>query len=195
MKDKEVWRDIEGFKGKYQISSHGRVKSIARRVKSKASGYTRNQPEKLLSLKPTGSNGYPRVNLYKNEGVYPQSVHRLVAEHFVYNPDPVNYTYVNHDDGDRTNNHWSNLIWCTHQQNIQHSVDTGLYKCKGADNHQAKAVVNCRDEVFETIAEAAKKYSMKSTSGISATCRGLRESAGKYEDGTKIKWRYYEQSD
>ena len=195
MTDVEQWKDIKGFKGKYQISSHGRVKSLARRVKSKKSGYERDQPEKLLSLKPTGSNGYPRVNLYKNEEVYPWLVHRLVAEYFVGNPDPINYTYVNHDGGDRTNNHWSNLVWCTHQQNIQHSVDTGLYKCKGADNHQAKAIVNCRNEVFGTITEAAKKYGMKSVSGVSATCRGLRESAGKYGDGTKISWRYLEQSD
>src|SRR5690554_2338379 len=116
--DKEIWEDIKGFEGRYQISNHGRVKSLARVVTS-PKGYSRRQPEKIMSTKPTASHGYPNVNLYIDSKPTLTLVHRLVAEYFVDNPDPTIYKYVNHKDGNRTNNHWANLEWVTHKQNLQ----------------------------------------------------------------------------
>jgi len=188
--DKEVWKDIKGYIGIYQISNHGRVKSLSRTVVY-SNGNTRVQKERIMSIKPTASHKYPNVNLYSNKKPTLTLVHRLVAEYFVDNPNPSIYKYVNHKDGDRANNYYENLEWCTHKQNIQHSVNTGLYNCKGNNNHQAKSVVNCRGEVFGTVKEAADAYGMKSSSGVSAVCRGLRESSGTYKDGTRIKWKYH----
>ena len=68
------------------------------------------------------SNGYLIVTLDGKQ----LSVHRLVATHFL--PNPYNYSQVNHKDGNKLNNHYSNLEWCTEKQNIQHAFETGLRK-------------------------------------------------------------------
>jgi hypothetical protein len=66
---------------------------------------------------------------------------------------------------------------------------------KGAENNKARAVINCRGEIFITIQEASTKYGPKQFSNISANCRGVREFACRYEDGTPIKWEYYKGED
>ena len=68
------------------------------------------------------SNGYLIVTLDGKQ----LSVHRLVATHFL--PNPYNYSQVNHKDGNKLNNHYSNLEWCTAKQNMQHAFETGLRK-------------------------------------------------------------------
>lgn len=102
----EVWKDIVGFEGKYQVSNLGRVKSFAL-------GFP-----KILKGK-VQKNGYLLYNLSvsKNNIVYKKG-HRLVAEYFIPNPD--NKPYVNHIDGDKTNNHIDNLEWCTPAENNRH---------------------------------------------------------------------------
>ena len=73
-------------------------------------------------------NGYLHVHLHMEDGRDKQcGIHRLVAEHFI--PNPYHYEMVNHIDGDKTNNHVSNLEWCNAQQNMEHALKTGL--CKG----------------------------------------------------------------
>ena len=107
----EVWIDIVGFIGKYQISNYGRVKSIKRKYAG----------EKILKLQ-IDKDGYHRVSL-KNGKSYYLPVHRLVAQAFIPNPD--NLPCVNHKDENKLNNFvWinddgtvdlekSNLEWCT----------------------------------------------------------------------------------
>lgn len=68
------------------------------------------------------NNGYLMVTLDGKQ----LSVHRLVAMHFL--PNPYNYSQVNHKDGNKLNNHYSNLEWCNPEQNIQHALETGLRK-------------------------------------------------------------------
>lgn len=98
----EIWKDIKGYEGLYQISSHGRVKSFLRYKKI---------------LKPIlKTDGYLCVNLCKPLKKF--SIHRLVAEAFIPNPD--NLPQVNHKDEDKTNNHVVNLEWCTQLYNINY---------------------------------------------------------------------------
>lgn len=80
--------------------------------------------EKLgIFLKPRlNPNGYLIVNLDRQQ----LSLHRLVCKHFV--PNPYDYEQVNHKDGNKQNNHFSNLEWCTAQQNIEHALKTNLRK-------------------------------------------------------------------
>lgn len=194
-REPEIWADIKGYEGIYQVSNWGRMKSLARTV-FYPNGFSRRQKDKLMSLKPSKSHGYVQLALQGKGTPEPVLVHRLVAEYFVENDDPVNKTHVNHKYGIRTDNYYKNLEWITHQDNIQHAVDTGLYNCKGSNNHQARSVINCRGEVFPTITEAGKAFGLVKSSRIGEVCRGTRVHAGKYKDTKElIKWKFYSESD
>ena len=104
----EVWKDIEGYEGLYQVSNKGRVKSL---------NYHNTKKEKLL--KP-GINmyGYKIVRLFKNKTSKYFLVHRLVAQSFL--PNPHNLSYVNHKDECKTNNVVTNIEWCTAKYNLNY---------------------------------------------------------------------------
>jgi hypothetical protein len=72
--------------------------------------------------------GYQRVGLTKNGLNKKYLIHRLVAMYYVNNKNPKKYNIVNHLDGNKLNNHYSNLEWCTHKQNMQHAKKLGLFK-------------------------------------------------------------------
>jgi NUMOD4 motif-containing protein/HNH endonuclease len=112
---REKWRDIKGYKGYYQVSNYGRVKSISRVVKIRT-GF-RATPEKILQ---PGKNewGYLYVILFKGNIGKPFRVNRLTATAFKKNP--LNKPEVNHLDGDRTNNYANNLEWTTKKENMFH---------------------------------------------------------------------------
>tara|TARA_R110002020_G_scaffold51712_1_gene146201 strand:- start:241 stop:762 length:522 start_codon:yes stop_codon:yes gene_type:complete len=112
-KNKELWRDIPNFKGKYQVSNNGRVKSL---------NYKRSKKEGFL--KPSTSRGYEHVELSLRGKSYTMSVHRLVCIAFLENIE--NKTCVNHIDGVKTNNNLNNLEWCTHSENNIHAIKKGL---------------------------------------------------------------------
>lgn len=108
----EIWKDVIGYEGLYRISNLGNVYSNSRR----GSGGARTG--RILKPKIDGS-GYMFVNLqYKGSRKY-MKIHRLVALHFLDNPD--NKPQVNHIDFNRTNNIVTNLEWCTVSENIKHS--------------------------------------------------------------------------
>lgn len=115
----EVWKDIDGFDG-YLISNYGRVKSFKYKVKI---------------LKPQLSTGYLRVNLWIVGKQKHFSVHVLVAQTFI--PNPEDKPQINHKDGCKLNNHVSNLEWATASENCQHAYDKGLAK-SGTRSHNAK---------------------------------------------------------
>ena len=101
----EIWKDNEGFEGRYQISSLGRVKSF---LKDTDNG---------VILKPmVCTNGYLRIDLRNNGRTYKLLVHRVVAEAFL--PNQNHFEYVNHKDESRDNNCVDNLKWCTHKYNV-----------------------------------------------------------------------------
>ncbi len=122
-KIEEIWKDIEveGIpKGVYQISNIGRVKSLARTIQRKR-GKTR-LPEKIM--KNIKGNGYYRLTLQHEGHISPYSVHRLVAEAFI--PNPENKPCVNHKNAIKTDNRISNLEWCTYSENNTHAFKMGL---------------------------------------------------------------------
>lgn len=78
-------------------------------------------------LKPRiGKEGYKYVNLYNEEGKKTFKIHRLVAEYFLDKPNVDEKLCVNHKDGDKLNNHFSNLEWCTYSENSRHSWAMGM---------------------------------------------------------------------
>ena len=118
LENKEIWRDIKGYEGKYQVSNFGRVWSIIN--------------QKMLKQQMAGSN-YLRVYLRTKNGKTKQEyVHRLVALAFVPNPDSK--TQVNHLNEDRTDNRAENLEWVTQEENlnygtrVQRSTDAKKYE-------------------------------------------------------------------
>lgn len=114
--DVEIWKPVVGFEGRYEVSSHGRVNSLQD---------NHGRPVRKAKTISTSWNGqYLSVQLFVKDVKYFKSAHRLVAEAFI--PNPTNLPQVNHIDGVKTNNHVSNLEWCTAQQNIQHGYATGL---------------------------------------------------------------------
>lgn len=120
----EVWKDIEGYEGLYQVSNLGRVKALER-IRYCNKGYGR---VKEHIMKQTNANSeYYRVPLTNKEHIKKYySVHRLVAMAFIKNDNPTEKTDVNHKDGNKANNNVDNLEWCTRTYNIQHAFKNGL---------------------------------------------------------------------
>ena len=98
----EIWKDIKDYEGMYQVSSEGRVKSL------------KYGEEKILKNNKNNS-GYLSVSLSKDGKRKTYSIHRLVAQAFISNPN--NLLEINHIDEDKTNNRVENLEWCTKQYN------------------------------------------------------------------------------
>lgn len=116
----EVWKPIHGFNGYYEVSNYGRVRSVDRTM-TYANGLEVRYRGKLLSpfMK---ANGYLQVTISWHCKNHHKYVHRLVAEAFVVNPDPINKIEVNHLDEDKTNNRYDNLVWCTDKENKNHGT-------------------------------------------------------------------------
>lgn len=113
----EIWKDIKGYEGLYQVSNLGRVKSLLRKVPH-LGGY-RTIPERVVKIHKSSTTGYKMAHLCKNSTYKLYLVHRLVAEAFV--PNPHNLPYVNHKNEIRTDNNAENLEWCTPNYNIEYS--------------------------------------------------------------------------
>lgn len=120
----EIWKDISGYLGVYQVSSFGNVRSLERYRKYKNTNYLYTIPAKELKQKLTRT-GYKTVHLRTNNESWP-SVHRLVALAFISNPSSKNT--VNHKDGNKLNNNISNLEWATESEQMIHAIKNNLYK-------------------------------------------------------------------
>lgn len=116
----EIWKTINGYYGKYEISNMGRVRKTGRLYSnSKNKGILFYDKPILLKPFDNGS-GYKIICLHDGKKRKNQYIHRLVAEYFIDNPDKKDY--VNHIDYNRSNNCFTNLEWCSVQENINHSL-------------------------------------------------------------------------
>lgn len=117
---KEIWKDIKGYEGLYQVSNMGRIKSY--RILYKYDNYERYYGGKILKpikLPKTEKYAHYAVNLSKDKKHKTTVIHRIVAENFI--PNPENKPHVNHIDFDTSNNSVENLEWCTPKENSYHS--------------------------------------------------------------------------
>ncbi len=194
---KEIWKDIEGYEGLYQVSNLGRVKSL---------NYKRTGKEKILIYRKH-KNGYIYIGLCKDGIVKSFRVHRLVAKTFISNPN--NYEEVNHKDEDKSNNCVENLEWCNPKYNANYGnrnekVRKKLKDYKRTREHQEKMIesskkVHCKKiicittgETFDSIRDAGRKMKIHNSS-ITQCCRGKRKSAGKHPiTKEKLVWKYLE---
>lgn len=126
----EIWKDIRGYEGLYQVSNLGRIKSL---------NYNNTKQEKILKGSQDKS-GYRLAGLCKDGKVSAKRIHRLVAEAFI--PKLENKTEVNHIDGNKKNNCINNLEWCDRKENMKHAAKNGLSGFKnGKDNINAKEIL------------------------------------------------------
>lgn len=146
----EIWQDIPSYEGKYQASTFGRIRSI----------------------KSFGGRGRPRSgniiigSIFKRTGRYMvklfythKPIHRLIAITFI--PNPENKPQVNHKDGNKLNNHVSNLEWVTGSENLKHAYRLGLKQQYGARNPSARMILETSTGIYyETIKEAATAFGL-----------------------------------
>lgn len=144
----EIWKDIEGFENRYQISNTGKVRSLDTYQDNPLTGGKSLRKGKILT--PWLEKGYLRVGLSIGDKKHRYfSVHKLVANSFIENL--LNKPHINHIDGDKFNNNSINLEWCTPAENVTHSIHT-LQR-----NNTNKWVVNIETGIFYlTIKEASE---------------------------------------
>ena len=182
----EIWKTVDGFGGIYSVSNFGNVKS-KERTQLYEDGRLFHYPEKVLKQSTPKSGkraGYMTAHFYHNCVRETMCVHRLVATYFVDKPDGKNV--VNHKDGNKSNNHFSNLEWVTYAENNAHALETGLkeqtpssYRSKLTKlNYEARQdiVANCKLGVAgATAKEFAKKYGVAAPTIVKALRQGLNE--------------------
>lgn len=179
----EVWKDIPGYEGRYQVSDMGRVKSLARVVRCADEGKgSRLVPARMVRLS-VNSNGYLRAPLRENNITFHRLVHRLVACAFL--PKPTARNVVNHKNGDRTDNRLCNLEWVTTSENLRHSI----YTLDSGPGYAKKGVVCLTTNVrYASVSEAARATGCDTTT-ISACCKGKRRQTHG------LRWAYAEEVD
>lgn len=146
----EIWRWIEGYEGLYQISTFGRVKRFYGNGKTKI-------------LKPwVNRQGYLIFDLCKGAKSKHCPAHQLVAKTFIPNPD--NKPEPNHEDGNKMNNHVSNLQWSTRSENVKHSFEMGLQP-KGEAHHSAKITDEQREEIRRIAIKGDHEFGFNALAG------------------------------
>lgn len=118
----ERWVPVSGYEGCYEVSDHGKVRGLDRDV-AQLRGFTKSIKGRVLRGF-IDKNGYHCVSLAIFGKKSPKKVHRLVAIHFV--PNSGLLTEVNHKDLDKENNHFSNLEFTTHSENMRHATEAGV---------------------------------------------------------------------
>ena len=184
----EVWKDVSGYEGLYKISNYGRVMIMSRfQDKGRFSHFSKQRTK----LQFKNQRGYLRIGLIKNGKNKNFSVHRLVAEAFI--PNPENKEQINHIDGNKENNHTSNLEWCTGKENCTHAFKNGLNWCRNKGrinliNKRTKQVIQLNDfgqliNVFNSIRQAGINTGVND-SLIHRCMNGKRKHAGGFV------WKY-----
>lgn len=183
----EIWKDIAGYEGKYQVSNLGRIRNNS------------------IVLKPYTQLGYNYVGLWKDKKCKRFRVHRLVAQAFI--PNPLNLPQINHKDEDKTNNSvWvnldgsidfekSNLEWCTQKYNNSYGTKTKkqlqTYKERNTSNAEKEVVMLSLDgdiiNIYKSLSEASRQTGL-SLGSLSAVCNKMphRLTLGGF------KWKFKE---
>ena len=189
----EIWKDIKGYEGYYQVSNLGEVRSVDR-VKWNGVKYVHIKGRILK--KSDDRHGYYHVSLSKDGKVKKKKVHKLVAITFLENLDDL--YCINHIDGKKKNNNVNNLEWCSSSENNKHAWDEGLKKSSSKQKEKAKSFIKlgmnkkkriiCKETgvEFESIRKAEKEMNINH----SRICDVL---TGKQENVKGFHFEYIEE--
>lgn len=162
------WKDIPGYEGYYQASIYGKIRSVYRMVEFRISGRVQQSYMKgRILAENIRKDNYVEVILSVNGISKNLSVHRLVAQTFL--PNPENKPQVNHIDGNTQNNNVNNLEWATPSENMTHAKDIGLWDPKKCGEISRKLtgikVRSITDNIlFDSLKSAGKYYGMDAES-------------------------------
>lgn len=173
----EIWKDIKGYEGRYQVSNMGRVRSIDRVI---VDNIGRPHPFKGVLIKPrlNKKDGYLRVGLrHGKDNRKHYRVNRLVALHFCTGyKDGLD---VNHINEIKTDNRAENLEWCTRKQNINH----GTWRIKHHGRYPQRGIQQFKNDIligtYKSISEASEKTGVNKLS-IYNVCYGYSDEASGY---------------
>jgi hypothetical protein len=179
----EIWKDVEGYEGFYQVSNFGNVKSLDVFVLKKN---FKNEPVYVLRkgriLKQgVRCGGYLGVGLSKYGKTTSFSVHRIVAKAFIDNPN--NLPQINHKDEDKTNNRVDNLEWCDSKYNNNYGTHNERAFKNRVITHNKPVYCIELNKVFNSAEEAGRTFGIN-RNGIAAVCKGRKRSAAGYH------WKY-----
>lgn len=179
---KEVWKDIAGYEGLYEVSNLGRVRSLDRYVPHRTFGKKFCKGHVMATH--INNAGYVTVNLCKHNRYTSYDIHRLVAIAFMENPEGL--PEVNHIDENKQNNCIENLEWVTKQQNESH----GTKRMRSSEKIKRRIVQYNTDgqiiKEWESPTDAELSISGKITGAISHCAKGKTKTAYGYI------WRYKE---
>ena len=168
----EIWKDIEGYEGHYQVSDKGRIKSV--------------KFGKEIFLKPGQCRGYLHVGLSKNNKMKTCYIHRLVAQAFL--PNPQNLPQINHKNEDKTDNKVKNLEWCYVKYNSNYGTRNQRISKKMTNGKLSKPVLQYTKtgkfvKKWKSVMDVERNLGYDHQN-ISACCRG------KYHSAYNFVWRY-----
>lgn len=173
----EIWKDIEGYEGLYQVSNLGRVKAFAKK------GLWQ---DRILSC--ANSFGYRMIYLRKNGRRNYHAVHRLVAKSFI--PNPKKLPFVNHKNEKKDDNRVDNLEWCDAKYNTNYGTGIKRRAKAQTNRHGSISVVQCSLDgsvitEYPSMMEASRKTNVPPRA-ICACCKNYQKSAFGYI------WKYKE---
>ena len=185
--ENEVWKDIEGYEGIYQVSNLGRVRSLDRICIMK-NGRKRLHKGRIMAFF-VGHDGYLIVKLCAKSSKVSYRVHRLVANAFIHNPD--NLPLVNHKDENKTNNVASNLEWCTQKYNVNYGTTIARLSASHRNHPKLSKPIEqyTMDGHFVTSYPSSKEAQRQTgihAVDIALCCRGIYSQSGGYH------WKYKE---
>lgn len=185
----EVWKDIKGYEGIYQISNLGRVRMLVFRNNR----YAINKIRMKKIYQPKNKKDYQKVGLTDKLGrTKKHLIHRLVASAFV--PNPLNELFVNHKDENKQNNRYDNLEWCSREYNNQYSFKLHPERIKSMQTKEVeeKRIKKLSKRVNQynldksiliatySSSKEAGRITGLSQGNISNCCRGLYKQAYGY---------------
>lgn len=143
----EIWKDVTGYEGLYQVSNTGKVKTLQKQV-------GRKETEKIMKANKVWT-GYLRIGLRKNGKTKNTYIHRIVAQEFIENPEhkPI----INHKNGNRQDNRVENLEWCTFGENSRASK-----KITTTKRYNSVMVKDNQENTFNSYREAGRFWNLSS---------------------------------